>query len=175
MALSTLTRYKHSVLHKYPETDFHHNYTYVVNSFRSQNQTCMTLCNMDDRTDKHLAKGLKACLVDIKSLAWQILETNQSGSKNRCPTNDSQHSCRRSWETSSFWCLPSSSFCHQRIRKSDPKLILPSPSSWPDLTTIKRRRGRRKLFHGDDTIFALMSPSGNKSIHVVIPVRMLMP
>ena len=61
-----------------------------------------------------------------------------------------EHSCRRSWETSSFWCLPFSSFCHRRMRKTDLKLILPSPSSWSDLATIKRRRDRRKLFHGGE-------------------------
>jgi hypothetical protein len=30
-----------------------------MNSFRSQNQTYMTLCSMDDCTDKHSAKGLR--------------------------------------------------------------------------------------------------------------------
>jgi hypothetical protein len=53
------------------------------------------------------------------------------------------------------------------MRKTDLKLILPSPSSWPDLTIIKQRRDWRKLFHGGDTISALMSPSENKSLLVV--------
>jgi len=41
----------------YSKTDFHLYYTHAVNSFKSQNQTYITL-RMDDRTDKHPAKGL---------------------------------------------------------------------------------------------------------------------
>jgi hypothetical protein len=61
------------------------------------------------------------------------------------------------------------------VRKTDLKIILPDPSSWPDLTTTKRKRNRRKLFHGGDVISVLMPPSGNKSLHVVISKKMLMP
>ena len=118
-----------------------------MNSFRSQNQICTTL------------------------YGWPHRQTLGKRPENRCPTNDGQHSCRRSWETFSFWCLCSFSFCHRRMRKPDLKLILPSLSSWPDLTTIKRRRDRRKLFHSGDTISALMSSSENKSLHVVVLVR----
>jgi len=53
------------------------------------------------------------------------------------------------------------------MRKTDLKLILPNPSSWSDLTTIKQRRDRRKLFYGGDTISVLMSPSENKSLHIL--------
>jgi hypothetical protein len=38
---------------------FHLNYTQAVNSSKSQNQTCTTLCNMDDRTGKHSAKDIR--------------------------------------------------------------------------------------------------------------------
>ena len=75
------------------------------------------------------------------------------------------------WIAPDFWCLPPS-FCHRRMRKTDLKLILTGPSSWPDLTTIKQRKDQRKLFHDDDTISALMSSSGNKGLRVVISVRM---
>ena len=30
-----------------------------MSSSRSQNQTCLTICNMDDRTGKHSVKGLR--------------------------------------------------------------------------------------------------------------------
>jgi hypothetical protein len=72
----------------------------------------------------------------------------------------------------SFLCLPFF-FCHRRIRKIDLKLILPSPSSWSDLTTTKRRRDRRKLFHDGDIISALMSPSRKLSLYVVKPMKLL--
>jgi hypothetical protein len=61
------------------------------------------------------------------------------------------------------------------VTKTDLKIILPSPSSWPDLTTTKWRRDRRKLFHGGDIISALMPLSGNKSLHVIMSMKMLMP
>jgi hypothetical protein len=54
-----INTYNHSGLYKYLETDFHLNYTHAVNSCRSQDQTCTTLCSMDDRTDKHSVKGLR--------------------------------------------------------------------------------------------------------------------
>jgi hypothetical protein len=50
---------KHSGLHEYPESDFDLNCTHAVNSSGSQNQTCTTLCSMDDRTGKHSAKSLR--------------------------------------------------------------------------------------------------------------------
>jgi hypothetical protein len=57
--LGTPSRYKHSAIHYiYLEIDFHLFYTHAVNSSKSQNQTYMTL-RMDDRTGKHLAKGLR--------------------------------------------------------------------------------------------------------------------
>jgi hypothetical protein len=59
------------------------------------------------------------------------------------------------------------------VRKTDLKIILPNPSSWSDLTTTKRRRDRRKLFLGGDIISALMPPSGNKSLHIVMLMKML--
>ena len=65
-------------------------------------------------------------------------------------TNNGQHFCRWSRETSSLLYLPSSSFYHRRIRKTDSKLILPSPSLWSGLT--KQKRDRRKLFYGRDII-----------------------
>jgi hypothetical protein len=43
-------------------------------------------------------------------------------------------------------CFPSS--WHQRMRKTDLILILPSLSPWPDLTTTTWRRDQRKLFRG---------------------------
>jgi hypothetical protein len=61
------------------------------------------------------------------------------------------------------------------VRKTDLKIILSSPSSWPDLNTTKRRRDWRKLFHGGDIISALMPSSGNKSLHVVMLMKMLTP
>jgi len=85
LELRTSSRYKHSgILYIYPETDFHLNYTHAVNSSKSQIQTCMTL-RMDDRVGKHLVKS----------------------PENRCPTNDNQHSCRWSWETSFFFGVSS--------------------------------------------------------------------
>jgi hypothetical protein len=40
-----------------------------------------------------------------------------------------------------FWCFYYFSFLyHRRMRKIDLKLIVPRSSSWPDLTTMKRRR-----------------------------------
>jgi len=48
------------------------------------------------------------------------------------------------------------------VRINNLKIILSSPSLWLYLTTIKRRRDWRKLFHGGDIISALMPPSGNK-------------
>jgi hypothetical protein len=53
------------------------------------------------------------------------------------------------------------------MSKTDLKLILPSPSSWLDLTITKWKRDQRELFHGGDIIFALMSPSEKKGHHVV--------
>jgi hypothetical protein len=61
------------------------------------------------------------------------------------------------------------------VRKTNLKIILPSPSSWLDLTTTKRRRDRRKLFHDDDIISALMPSSGNQSLHVVMSMKTLTP
>ena len=78
-------------------------------------------------------------------------------------------------ESSSFLCIRCSSFYHRKMMKTDLKLILSSPSSWPDLTTIKRRRDRRKLFYGGDIISALMPPSGNKNLHVAMSMKMLTP
>jgi hypothetical protein len=57
--------------------------------------------------------------------------------------------------------LVSSSFYHRRIRKTDLKFNLSSPSLLA-LTTTKQKRDRRKLFHGGDIISALMSPSGKQ-------------
>ena len=91
--------------------------------------------------------------------------------ENRSPTNGGQHSCRRSGETY-FLCLPSSSFCHRRKRKTDLH-ILPSPSLWLDLTTTKRRRDRRKLFHDGGIISTLMSPPGKPNLHVVKSMKLL--
>jgi hypothetical protein len=61
------------------------------------------------------------------------------------------------------------------VRKTDLKIILPSPSSWSDLTITKQRRDRRKLFHGGDIIFASMPSSENKSLYVVMSMKMLTP
>ena len=55
------------------------------------------------------------------------------------------------------------------------KLIFPSSSSWSDLTTTKQRRDQRKLFYGGDIISALMPPSRNKSLHVIMSMKMLTP
>jgi hypothetical protein len=106
---------------------------------------------MDDRTDKHSANGLR---------------TNAQRTTTNIPVSGIE-------ELLLFWYLPSSSFCHRRVRKTDLKIILPSLSSWPNLTTTKRRRDRRKLFHGGDIISALMPPSGNKSLHIVMSMKML--
>ena len=100
---------------------------------------------------------------------------NERRPENKCPTNDGQHSCKRNWGSSSFWCLSFSSFCHRRMRKIDLKNILPRPSLWLDLTTTKRRRDQRKLFHDGDIISSLMALSGNKNLHVVMSMKMLTP
>lgn len=105
----------------YLEIDFHLHYAHAVNSSKSQNQTYMTL-RMDERIDKH----------------------SSTRYENKYPMNNGQHSCRRRWESSSFLYLPSS-FCHWRMRRTDLKLILPSPSSWSDLTTTKTKKRPAKI------------------------------
>jgi hypothetical protein len=82
------------------------------------------------------------------------------------------HSCRWSWET--FFLVYFSSFYHRRMRKTDLKLNLPSPSSLLDLTTIKWWKNWRKLFNDSDIISVLTSSSGNKNFHIIL-VRMLTP
>jgi hypothetical protein len=80
-------------------------------------------------------------MLDTLQYEWPRRQTLGKWLENKCPTNDGQHSCRRNWVTSSFWCLhSSSSFCHRRVRKIILKIILPIPLSWPDLTIIKWRR-----------------------------------
>jgi hypothetical protein len=59
------------------------------------------------------------------------------------------------------------------VGKTDLKIILLSPLSWPDLTTTKQRRDQRKLFYGGDIISTLMPPSRNKSLHVVMSMKIL--
>jgi hypothetical protein len=59
------------------------------------------------------------------------------------------------------------------VRKTNLKIILPSPSSWPDLTITKQRRDPRKLFYGGDIISALIPPFGNNSLHVAMSMKML--
>ena len=111
--------------------------------------------------------------------------------ENKRPKNSDQHPCRleRAQSSSSFLRLSSSSFCHRWRRETDPnlsdprlidissedRLILTSPSPWLDLTTAKRRSGRRKLFHNDGTIPASMTPSGNLIFHVVAPNKLPTP
>jgi hypothetical protein len=48
---------------------FHLNCTHTLNSSRSQNQTCTTLCSMDNRTGKHSAKGLR---IDVQRTTANI-------------------------------------------------------------------------------------------------------
>lgn len=72
--------YQYSGLHIHPEIDFQLNYTHVVNSTKSQNQTCMMLLQY----------------------GWPYRQRLGKRPENRCPTNDGQHSSRRSWESSSF-------------------------------------------------------------------------
>jgi hypothetical protein len=110
----------------------------------------MTLC-VDDRKGKYSANSLR---------------TNAQRTTANIPAGGV--------EKLLFFYLSSSSFCYRRMRKTDLKL-LSSPLSWLDLTTTKRRRNRRKLFYGGDIISALMSPSENKNLHVVMLMKLLMP
>jgi hypothetical protein len=105
---------------------------------------------MDDHTDKHSAK-------DLKTDAQRTMANIHVGGVEKLLLS------------SVFFLL----FCDRRMGMTDLKLILPSSLLWPDLTTIKWRIDQRKLFHGGDTISALMSPSENKSVHVDKSVRML--
>ena len=89
-----------------------------MNSSRSQNQTCTTCCSTDDRTGKHSAKSLRT------DAQWTTVNIYVGRVEKR---------------NSSFWCLPSSSFCHRRMRKTYLKLILHNPSSWPRNKTEKKR------------------------------------
>jgi hypothetical protein len=77
---------------------------------------------MDDRTGKHSAKK------GMRTDAQQTMANIHVGG-----------------ETSSFWCL-FFSFCHQRMRKTNRKPILPSLLSWLDLTTVKQRRDQKNYF-----------------------------
>ena len=111
------------------------------------------LCSMDDRIGKHLANSLR---------------TNAQ----RTTANNNPVGGIEELLLSGVVLLLLLSTT-KRVRMTNLKIILPSPSLWLDLTTIKQRRDWIKLFHDGDIIYALMSPSGNKSLHVVMSMKML--
>jgi len=95
---------------------------------------------MDDRIGKHSTKGLRT-------------------DAQRTTTNIYVGGVKKLLLSNIFFFLPP-----KNEEDRSKHLILSSPSLWPDLITIKRRRDMRKLFHSDNTICALMSLFGNKSL-----------
>jgi len=91
------------------ETDLHLYCTHGLYSSKSKIQ----MIRMDDRIDKHSAKGLR---IDVQ---WTTANIS-AGEVEKL-----------------LLSCASSSFCNRRIKKTDLKLIRPSLSWWSDLTLTK--------------------------------------